>query len=79
MLAVISLVLCWGILVYILVYKSEKVLVSKPVKVNRIHSFSVILNHWKILISHQYQKFQFQSFSSSNILAVVFRNFLNIH
>ena len=31
MLAVISLVLCWGILVYILVYKSEKVLVSKPV------------------------------------------------
>ena len=34
MLAVISLALCCGILVYILVYKSEKVLVSKLVNVN---------------------------------------------
>ena len=34
MLAVISLALCWGILVYILVYKSEKLLVSKLVNVN---------------------------------------------
>lgn len=34
MLAIILLALCWGILVYILVYKSEKVLVSKLVNVN---------------------------------------------
>lgn len=43
MLAVISLVLCWGILVYILVYKSEKVLVSKLVKVNRIPQTELVM------------------------------------